>query len=77
MAEHAARAARRVDDAEQHPQGRRLARAIGAEQAVDGAGGDVEADAVDRASLVEILDEIARFDREAFVGRVMQGLSKH
>ena len=63
-AEHAARAARRVDDPEQHAQGRRLARAVGAEQAVDRAGRDGEADAVDRAGLAEILDEIARFDRE-------------
>ena len=63
-AEHAARAARRIDDPEQHPQRRRLARAVGAEQAVDGAGRHREADAVDRARVVEILDEIDRFDRE-------------
>ena len=66
-AEHAARSARRVDDPEQHPQGRRLARAVGAEQAVDRAGGDGEADPVDRAGLAEILDEIDGFDREIVV----------
>ena len=35
VAEHAARSARRVDDPEQHAQGRGLAGAVGAEQAVD------------------------------------------
>ena len=65
VAEHAARSARRVDDPEQHPQGGRLAGAVGAEQAVDRAGRNGEADAVDRARLVEILDQVDGFDGEA------------
>ena len=74
-AEHAPAAARRIDDPEQHPQRRRLARAVGAEQAVDGAGGDGEADAVDRAGLAEILDEIdALRPRSPFVAELVEAL---
>ena len=63
-AEDEARAARRVDDAEQHPKGRGLARAVGPEQAEDRAGGHGKADAIDGAGLAEILDEVDGFDRE-------------
>ena len=64
MAEHPSAAARRVDDAEQDAKGRRLASAIGAEQAEDRAGGHGEADAVDGARLAEILDQIDGLDGE-------------
>src|SRR3954471_21665780 len=73
VAEDAARSARRVDDSEQDPEDRRLARAIGSEQSVDRPCRHREADAVDRARLVEILDEVDRFDG---IG-LMLSLSKH
>ena len=76
VAEHAARAARRVDDPEQHPQRRRLARAVGPEQAVDAARRDREADPVDRAGLAEILDQIDGFDGEVLDSFVLS-LPKH
>ena len=62
VAKHSARSARWIDDPEQHPQRRRLAGAVGPEQAVDGAGRNGEADAVDGARFAKILDEIDRFD---------------
>ncbi len=75
--EYAARSARRVDDAHQHPQGRCLAGAVGTEQAVDRAGGNRETDPVHGARLVEILDEIDSLNREIFVTPNVLGLSKH
>src|SRR3546814_10265141 len=47
----------RVDDAEQHAQGGRLARAVGAEDPVDGAFGDSEADSIDAGLAVERLGQ--------------------
>ena len=68
-AEDPARAERRFDDPEQHPQRRRLARAVGPEQAVDAAAWDTEADSVDRAGRAEVLDELDRFDRKSSSSR--------
>ncbi len=62
--EHAARALVGVDDAQQHAQHRRLARAVGAEHAVDRALGHFEVDPGDRERAVESLDQPARLDGE-------------
>ena len=72
-AEHQPRPAGRVDDAEKHSEGGRLACAVGTEEAEDRAGGNAKADAIHRARLAEILDEVDRFDRVHSGG----GLSKH
>ncbi len=77
VAEHAAAARRRVDDPEQHAQGGGLAGAVGAEQAVDRAGRDREADPVDRAGVAEILDQVDRLDRGTVVNPFVLSLSKH
>jgi hypothetical protein len=47
----------RIDDAEQHAQGGGLARAIGAEHAIDRTGRDAERDAFDRTIGAEALDQ--------------------
>ena len=62
MPEHPAHAFVGIDNAQQHAQGRGLARAIGSEHAVDRAFGDADVYAVDRAGPVKALDEAARFD---------------
>ena len=62
MAEQSAMTGRRVDDAEQHAQGGRLAGAVRPENAVDHAFGDGQADAVDGALVAEILYEVVCFD---------------
>ena len=77
MAEHAAAARRRVDDPEQHAQRGRLAGAIGAEHAVDDAGRHREADAVDRAVVAEILDQVDGFDGDILDRPFVLSLSKH
>ena len=78
MAEHAALARRRLDDPEQHSERGRLARAVGAEQAEDRAGRDVQADAVDGALLGEVLDQVPRLDRairwSSFAARPVEAL---
>ena len=56
-------ARRRADQPEQHPQRRRLARAVRAEVAEDVAALDGQVDVVDRDDLAVALDEPARFDR--------------
>ena len=76
-AEHAAEAFIRVNDAQQHPQGGRLARTIGAEDAVDRTFRHGEVDAVHRRESVETLHQPARLDGErdcAGKGRVARRL---
>ena len=75
VAEHAARAARRVDDPQQHAQDGGLARAIGSEQAVNAPGRDGEADTVDRAGVAEVLDQVDGFDGDVLAD--VLGLAKH
>jgi len=53
-----------VDDAERHPEAGRLARAIGAEHAIDAARRHREADMIDRLEIAEIFGEAARLDAE-------------
>ena len=53
MAEQGAAALVRLDDAEQHPQRRRLAGAVGAEDAVDAAFGHGDVDPAHRRLAVE------------------------
>ncbi len=67
-AEHAAHALVRVDDPQQHAQRRRLARAIGAENAVDRAFGHGQVDPVDRGGALEPLDQAAGLDRRRPAG---------
>jgi hypothetical protein len=75
--EDPARAARRVDDAEEYAQRRRLAGTVGAEEAVNRSGGNREADAVDRPRIAEILDQVLGFDRP-FTRLCLAGwVSKH
>jgi hypothetical protein len=57
MAEQHALALVRLDDPEQHPQSRRLARAIGPEHAIDQPLGHCDADTVHCAPVAEALDE--------------------
>ena len=64
MPEHAAHALVGIDDAQQHPQRGGLARAVGAENAVDRAFGHGQVDPVDRQRPVEPLDQPARLDRQ-------------
>ena len=64
---HAARG--RADEAEHHPQRRRLAGAVGPEVAEDVAGQHGEVDAVDRDELAVALDEAADLDGGASVTR--------
>jgi len=52
-----------IDNAQQHPQGGRLASPIGSEHTIDHPLRDIEADAVDRAETAEALDEVARPNR--------------
>ena len=71
-----------IDDAEQHPQRGRLARAVRTQNAVDRAFGDGYVDPVHRQRPVEPLDETARLDckwgRAGVVGsRDGVGLGKH
>ena len=77
VAQHAARSARRIDDPEQDSQYGRLARSVGPEEAVNGAGGHREANAIDRTRGAEILDEIDRFDGQTAGHHIIIGLSKH
>src|SRR3546814_12714345 len=63
-AEEAARAFVGVDDAERHPETGSLARAIGAEHAIDAARRHREADPVDRLVIAEIFGEAVRLDAE-------------
>ena len=65
MAEDAANTLVRVDNAQQHSQGRRLARAVGAENTVDRAFGHREVHAVHCQRIVEALDEAFCFDRQS------------
>jgi len=67
-AEHAAIALVGIDNAQQHAQCRRLARAVGAENAVNRAFGDGEVDAVDSREAVETLDEPACLDGQGTRG---------
>ncbi len=60
---HASRAGVGGEEGGEDPDRRRLARAVGAEHAEDGAGGGLEVDAVQRAHVAERLDEAADFDR--------------
>ena len=60
--EHLDLAGGRQDEAEQHPDGRRLARAVGAQEAVDVARPDVEVDAVDGPDPPVALDQPAGRD---------------
>ena len=62
MPEHAAHAFIGVNNAEQHPQGRGLARAVRAENAVDRAFGNGNIHPVDRARAVKAFDQPPRFD---------------
>ena len=64
LAEQLDPAGRRRDEGEQHPDGRRLPRPVGAEEAVDRAGGHLEVDRVDHGLRPEALGESARADRE-------------
>ena len=64
VAEHAAHAFVGVDDAQQHPQCRRLACAVGAQNAVDRAFGHGNIHPVDSQRVVEALDQSARLDSE-------------
>jgi hypothetical protein len=65
--------ARRIDDAEKHPQGRGFTGAVGSKQAIYRARWNGQADPVDSACVAEILDEIDRLNRDPFV----LSLSKH
>ncbi len=56
------RAGAGADEAEQHPQRRRLARAVGAEEAGDAAGLDVEVEVVDRREGPEALRQTPHLD---------------
>ena len=67
---------RRIDYPEQHAQDRGLAGTVGTEQAVDRARRDGQADAVDGAGFVEVLDEVDGLDGERF-GCCGWDLSKH
>ena len=62
--EHPAHALVGVDNAEQHPERRGLARTIGAEDAVDRPLWHADVHPVDRARAVKALDQPARLDRE-------------
>ena len=63
MACHPRAAARRRQERREHQNRRRLARAVGAEEAVDLAGSDLEVDAVDRAwSFAELTRELFNLD---------------
>jgi hypothetical protein len=66
-----------VDDAEQHPERRCLARAVGSQEPVDRAGRNLEADSIDRASFPEILDQVGCLDCDRFAGSFVLSLSKH
>ena len=57
-------AGRRVDEAEQHPDRRRLARSVRAEEAEDAAGGHRQVHGVDGGSRAEPLGERGRLDGE-------------
>jgi hypothetical protein len=61
-AQHPAMALVGVDDPQEHAQGRGLARAVGAEDAVDRAFGHGEIDPIDGSEAIEPLDESARLD---------------
>ena len=67
-AEHANRAGRRREHAEQHGQRRRLARAVAAEQGGRGAGAHVEADALHGIDVLERFAQLANFDDGGGVG---------
>ena len=62
VAEHARLAGRRFEQAEQHADGRRLARAVRSEPAVDFPRADVEAHVVHGGEAAELLAEIVDFD---------------
>ena len=64
MAQHPPRTGIGIDDANQHAQGCRLARAIGTENSVNRTFGHGEVDPVDRKRAFETLDEPARINRE-------------
>ena len=64
VAEHAGAAGVRAQQRGEHADRRRLAGAVGAEHAVDGAGGDREVDAVDGAGGSEGLAEAGGLDGE-------------
>ena len=56
-------AAARVDEPEEHPDGRRLARAVGAQEAEHDPLGDGERKVVNRGKLPEALRDVTQFDR--------------
>jgi hypothetical protein len=62
--EHLGGAGVRAQQGGEHPDRGRLARAVGAEHAVDGSCPHREVDAVDGANVAEGLDEARCFDRE-------------
>jgi hypothetical protein len=55
---------RRLGEAQEHEDGRRLARAVLAEQAEDLAGSDIEVEVVDRDEVVVFLRQTARLDED-------------
>ena len=57
----------RIDDAEEHPQRRRLARSIRPENTENAAFRDGNVDPVHRHRAIEPLDEAARLDRQPTV----------
>ena len=67
------RAGGRRLEAGQHPQQRRLAAARGAEQREDLALGDVDADVVDGAVAVEVLDDVLDLEERRGLHRVEAG----
>ena len=62
VAEHLDGAGARLEQAAQHADRRRLAGAVGAEEAVDPRPRDVEVDAVDRGDVTEATRQVARGD---------------
>ena len=68
-AEEECPAASGVDEAEDHAQGGRLASAVGAEQAENGAGRDFESEVVNGHDVAEALGEVLDGDGGHRVGR--------
>ncbi len=62
LAENADGAAGGADDLEDHPDGGGFAGAVRAEETVDGAGGDREADVVDGGEFAEALGDVGEFE---------------
>ena len=69
LAEQLAQSAGRRQEADQHFHGRRLAAAVGAEEAKNLAARNAEADVIDRDEVAELPGQSLGLDRRRFVGR--------